>query len=118
MDTSNEATPGPRRTLRPALPNVYRAGTANAAVLNHSLADRLESVGVPTTFGRSEPKFPPVFPVLLLSNWRTGVNGWPDCAVKIAALSRFRKTTLWNGNKYMYASTARCGVSKLDKACS
>src|SRR5437588_2634590 len=63
--TSNEAKPGPRTLLRPALPNVKAGGTANALVLNHSAAVALLNSGSPTRFGRSDPAvLPPVFPVL------------------------------------------------------
>src|ERR1019366_9809568 len=47
--------PGPRSTLRPALPYVYFAFATNAAMLNHSCtvgSDRCQS---PTTLGRPAP---------------------------------------------------------------
>src|SRR5205085_8213940 len=88
---STETRPGERRIFRPAFPNVYLAGIANAAVLNHICVFGFAKCGLPTTFGRSDPKVPPVLPVLLLSNLKTGVKGWPDCAVIIAELSKCRR---------------------------
>src|SRR5215831_10752604 len=46
--------PGPRRTLRPALPKVPSAGTENAAVLKYPLIERLSlgRLGSPLRLGR------------------------------------------------------------------
>src|SRR5271165_3329227 len=88
-EKSTVASPGPRRMLRPALPHVYGGGMANALTLNHSCGPGLAILGLQTTSGLSSPKFPPVLPVLLLSNDNTGVNGWPNSAVTMPLTWRF-----------------------------
>src|SRR5579859_6997706 len=72
---------GPVRMLRPEFPNVPNGGSANADVLNHMPGDGEESLGLPSTLGRSlAPKPRMDCPVLLLSSADRSatVNGRPD----------------------------------------
>ncbi len=71
---------------------------ANAAVLNHSSALGFDSAGDDSTLGRSDPNVPPVFPVLLLSNDKSGVKGWPVYAVTMVRKSVFRTKTFRKGS--------------------
>src|SRR5262249_44487289 len=69
----------PRRMLRPAVPYVPKAGSVNAAVLNHICTGSTPAgrVGSPTR----SPKFAPP---LTRARWpEVGVNGYPLCSVTI-----------------------------------
>src|SRR5215510_1832926 len=79
MERSTIYSLGPMIVLRPALPNVPRAGAAKAAVLNQLEASRrAPAIGEPTTFGRSLSS-----PVPLTSMLINGVIGNPLDAVYI-----------------------------------
>src|ERR1700722_11693195 len=69
---------GPSRRSRPELPNVYKAGLANAAGLNHCASVGVETAGEPIRFAN---RLPLSAGLEVLANT---VNGNPVLAVKLS----------------------------------
>src|SRR5215813_6527543 len=86
--------PGPRRALRPRLPNVYSGATANAAGLKYSppgpyVLVQPDGKGSPTRLGRWKL---PRAPTLALSNWMPALKGRPVSIVQMPVVCQPPRT--------------------------
>src|SRR5262245_64944306 len=116
--------------LRPALPNVPRAGIENAPVLNQRSALGSERLGSPETFGRSlnpTPRFDRPDRLLSISGKSATVKGRPDCTVRTLWTSQLasadeshprlerKRPPLPNGRSYEALIENRDRTSKADR---